>query len=482
MFVRDNRKRRNRMTTTNNPSSIPGEWTRDLSTRAERYAAGKALRSKAPRSSHAEWAPDPERPDPISILEESNKTRLEHLVPIRFGRMSLSAFTFYRGTADIMANDLAKTPVSGIQAQLCGDAHLSNFGVFASPERQQVFDVNDFDETLAGPWEWDVKRLAASVVVAGRQNGYSAQESRQAVLRCVQSYRERMQQFALMNHLDVWYFHLDVETILAMARVKESKKALLRASERASKRTRIETFPKLTEAVNGQYRIKDEPPLIYHYDPLDTDKDNLDTKEWRALVKEYLASLPEERRMIISRYRSLDVAQKVVGVGSVGTRCAIVLLLGGAEGDDPLFMQIKEAGASVLEPYMGASPYQNHGQRVVVGQRLMQAASDIFLGWSTFNGRDYYARQLRDMKFSAEVEGMDPVLFTAYVELCAATLARAHARTSDAAQISGYLGKGDTFDRAIASFAEAYADQMERDHAALLAAIKEGRVQAQTGV
>ncbi len=470
------------MTTTTTSSPETREWDRRLSTRAERYAAGKALRSKAPRSSHASWAPDPERPDPISTLEESNSTRIPQLVSIRYGRMLLSPFAFFRGSADIMASDLAKSPVSGIQAQICGDAHLSNFGVFASPERQQVFDVNDFDETLAGSWEWDVKRLAASVVVAGRQNGYSAQESRQAVLRCVQSYRERMQQFALMNHLDVWYFHLDVETILAMARVKESKKALLRASERASKRTRIETFPKLTEAVNGQYRIKDEPPLIYHYDPLDTDKDNLDTKEWRALVKEYLASLPEERRMIISRYRSLDVAQKVVGVGSVGTRCAIVLLLGGAEGDDPLFMQIKEAGASVLEPYMGASPYQNHGQRVVIGQRMMQAASDIFLGWSTYNGRDYYARQLRDMKFSAEVETMDPVLFSGYVALCGATLARAHARTSDPAQISGYLGNSDVFDQAIASFAEAYADQMERDHALLLAAIKEGRVQAQTGV
>jgi len=474
------------MTTTTNPSSIPTEWDRNLSTRTERYAAGKALRSKAPRSSHAEWAPDPERPDPISILEESNKTRLEQLVPIRFGRMSLSAFAFYRGTADIMAYDLAKTPVSGIQAQLCGDAHLSNFGAFASPERRQVFDVNDFDETLVGPWEWDVKRLAASVVIAARQNGYTAQESRQAVLRCMQAYRENMQRFALMNHLDVWYFHLDVEAILAMVRgiagSKEFQKRIERASAKASKRTSIETFPKLAEAVNGQYRIKDEPPLIFHNDPLDTSKDNLDTGEWRAMVRGFLESLSEERRVIIMQYRAVDIAQKVVGVGSVGTRCAIVLTLGGAEGDDPLIMQIKEAGESVLEPYLGASPYKNHGERVVIGQRMMQAASDIFLGWSTFNGKDYYARQLRDMKFSAEVETMDPVLFTAYVELCAATLARAHARTSDPAQISCYLGNGDTFDRAIASFAELYADQAELDHAALLAAIKEGRVQAQTGV
>jgi uncharacterized protein (DUF2252 family) len=470
------------MTAATTPSAIPDEWDRRLTSRAERYAAGKALRGQIPRSSHAEWSPAPERPDPVIQLEKANSTRLQHLVPIRYGRMSLSPFAFYRGSADIMARDLAKTPVSGIRAQLCGDAHLSNFGVYASPERRQVFDVNDFDETLAGPWEWDVKRLASSVVLAGRQNGYSSQESRQAVVRCMQSYREYMQQFALMNHLDVWYFHLDVETILAMARRKEGRKAVLRASARASNRTRLETFPKLAEVVDGQYRIKDEPPLIYHYDRLHPGKDDLDTDEWKAMVKDYLLSLSEERRVIAFRYRSVDVAQKVVGVGSVGTRCAIGLALGGSEGDDPLFMQIKEAGASVLEPYLGASPYPNHGQRVVVGQRLMQASSDIFLGWTTFNGRDYYTRQLRDMKLSAEVETMDLPLFTGYVALCAATLARAHARTGDSAQISGYLGNKDTFDQAIASFAEVYADQAERDHAALLAAIKEGRVPAQTGV
>jgi uncharacterized protein (DUF2252 family) len=320
------------------------------------------------------------------------------------------------------------------------------------------------------------------VVLAARQNGYTAQETRQAVLRCVQAYREQMQQFAQMNHLDVWYFHLDTEALLAMARVKENRKVVKRASARASKRTRIETFPKLAEVVDGQYRIKDEPPLIFHYDQLHPGEDDLDTGEWRAMVREYLMSLPEERRMIIMRYRALDVAQKVVGVGSVGTRCAIVLALGGSEADDPLFIQMKEAGASALEAYLGASPYTNHGQRVVVGQRLMQAASDIFLGWTSFEGRDYYARQLRDMKYSAEIDTMDLVIFNGYVQLCAATLARAHARTSDPAQIAGYLGNGDVFDQAIASFAETYADQAERDHAALLAAIKDGRVQAQTGV
>ena len=474
------------MTTAPTPTTVPDEWDRRLTSRVERYASGKALRSKAPRSSHAEWAPDPKRPDPISMLEEANQTRLQQLVPIRFGRMSMSPFAFYRGTADIMAYDLAKTPVSGINAQLCGDAHISNFGVYASPERRQVFDVNDFDETLSGPWEWDVKRMAASVVLAARQNGYSAQETRQAVLRCVQRYRESMQQFALMNHLDVWYYHIDEEAMLAMARGMAGRKQLAkrveRGSARASKRTRIETFPKLAEVVDGTFRIKDEPPLIFHYDHLHPDKDNLDAEEWRAMVKDYVTSLPEERRVILMRYRSLDVAQKVVGVGSVGTRCAIVLALGGAEGDDPLFIQIKEASASALEAYLGASPYPNHGQRVVVGQRMMQAASDIFLGWTSFGGLDYYARQLRDMKFSAEVEGMDPVMLTAYVQLCATTLARAHARTGDSAQISGYLGSKDTFDQAIASFAEIYADQAERDHEALLATIKEGHVQARTGV
>jgi len=474
------------MTTTPTSPTVPDEWSRELTTRAERYAAGKALRASVPRSSHAEWAPDPERPDPISLLEESNKTRLENLVPIRYGRMSLSPFAFLRGSAGVMASDLAKTPVSGIQAQLCGDAHLSNFGAYASPERRIVFDVNDFDETLTGPWEWDVKRLAASVVVAGRQNGYTAQESRRAVLSCLQYYREYMQQFALMHHLDVWYYHLDVEGILAMIRSMEGRKRIQknvhRYAQKASRRTRIETFPKLAEVVDGQYRIKDESPLIYHYDPLHPNVDDLETDEWKALVKEYLWSLRDEVRVIVMSYRATDVAQKVVGVGSVGTRCAIVLALGGAEGDDPLFIQIKEAQASVLEPYVGASPYPHHGQRVVIGQHMMQALSDIFLGWSTFGGRHYYGRQLRDMKFSVEVEDIDPVRFTAYVQVCGATLARAHARTSDPAQISGYLGNKDTFDQAIADFAEVYADQTERDHAALLAAIKDGRVQAQTGV
>ena len=344
------------MTTITNPSSIPAEWDRNLTTRDERYAAGKALRISVSRSSHAEWAPDPDRPDPISLLEEANKTRLQHLVPIRFGRMSMSAFAFYRGTADIMANDLAKTPVSGIQAQICGDAHISNFGVFASPERRQVFDVNDFDETLAGPWEWDVKRMAASVVLAGRQKGYTAQESRQAALRCVQRYRESMQQFALMNHLDVWYYHIEVETILAMVRgMGRCQKARETHGRRVGKSQQTHPHRNIPEAGRGRewaYHIKDEPPLIYHYDPLDTSKNNLDTKQWRAMVRVLgvLARGAAHDHHAVPRGRS---RAESVGVGSVGTRCAIVLCLGGAEGDDPLFMQIKEAGPSVLEPIPG---------------------------------------------------------------------------------------------------------------------------------
>jgi hypothetical protein len=322
--------------------TIPESWSRELHTRAERYAAGKALRSPVPRSSHGEWSPDPERPDPISLLEKANETRLENLVPIRFGRMSVSPFAFYRGTADIMANDLSKTPVSGIQVQLCGDAHLSNFGAFATPERRLVFDVNDFDETLTGPWEWDVKRLAASVILAGRENGYSAQQSRQAVLSCLRYYREYMQRLAQMSHLDVWYYNLDVAYIHSMVSgmqgSKQIQKNMQKYEKKAGRRTRYQVFPKLAEEMDGQYRIKDEPPLIYHYDPLHPNKGDLQTDEWYALVKEYLWSLRDEVRVIVMSYRAVDVAQKVVGVGSVGTRCAIVLALGGAEGDDPLVL------------------------------------------------------------------------------------------------------------------------------------------------
>jgi uncharacterized protein (DUF2252 family) len=446
-----------------------------FSTRAERYAAGRALRSKAPRPSHGEWAPTADRPDPISLLEEQNRTRVPELVPIRMGRMSLSPFAFLRGSAVVMASDLAKTPVSGIKVQLCGDAHVSNFGGFASPERDLVFDVNDFDETLPGAWEWDVKRLAASIIVAGRENGYTAQENRQAVVGSIQQYQTVMQRGASMKCLDVWYAHIDAEEL--MGRVKrKGQKRIEKQQQRASRRTSEGVFPKLAEVINGQYRIKDEPPLIVH-----VEEQKHEAERIKGAFDAYVETLPDDRKVLINKYHFVDIARKVVGVGSVGTRCWVMLFMAGGDGDDPLFLQVKEADTSTLEPYFGNSAYANHGERVVQGQRLMQEASDIFLGW-THGNVDLYVRQLRDMKVSAEIATMTKKEFDFYTRVCASALARAHACSGDPAQISGYLGNSDAFAQAIAVFAENYAYQTERDHAALLAAIKEGRIQAEVDV
>lgn len=468
------------MTTTDVPeittTITPSEWKPVVTTRAERYAAGKALRNKVPRSSHAAFSPAPDRPDPVSLLEESNRSRVAELVPIRYGRMALSPFTFLRGSAGVMASDLAITPTTGIQVQLCGDAHLSNFGVYATPERDQVFDVNDFDETLPGPWEWDVKRLAASVLVAGRQNGYSAAENRQAVLEGVQSYQQMMRQFATMRYIDIWYTKINLEYMLGQARRKQGKAIVDTAIKQSQRRTSLSAFPNLTEMVDGKYRIKDDPPLIVHYERID------DVAKIRGAGDTYIASLPEYRRVLRERYHAVDVAQKVVGVGSVGTRCAIVLCEGDGDLADPLFLQVKEAQASVLEPFAGASSYANHGQRVVNGQQLIQGTSDIFLGWGQFEGRDYYVRQLRDMKWSVEIELLDPKTFAGYARACGTVLALGHARSGDPTQISGYLGSSDVFAQAIADFAEAYADQTARDHAELVAAIKQGRVPARSDI
>jgi uncharacterized protein (DUF2252 family) len=455
------------------------EPSTNTATRAERYAAGKALRAKAPRTSHGEWAAATDRPDPISLLEEENRTRVYELVPIRFGRMSLSPFTLLRGSAGVMANDLAHTPVSGINVQLCGDAHLSNFGFFATPERNLVFDVNDFDETLPGPWEWDLKRLAASVVVAGRQNGYTAQQNRPAVIGCVEEYRRLMQHMASMGALEVWYQHLDIGQILELAKTKGREELEKQIEKAKQKRTNLGTFPKLAEQVEGTYRIKDEPPLIVHVEEKgDVKKTQQHLAERiKSAFDAYVQTLADDRKLLLGKYHFVDMARKVVGVGSVGTRAWVLLFLSGSEGDDPLFLQVKEAEASVLEPYVGKSKYKNHGERVVQGQRLMQQASDIFLGW-THGEVDLYVRQLRDMKLSEEIALLTKKQFDRYARLCAMALARAHARSSDPAMISGYLGNSDTFAQALASFAEAYADQTERDHAALLAAIKEGRIQA----
>jgi uncharacterized protein (DUF2252 family) len=426
-----------------------------------RRDAGKALRKQVSRRSHAKWSPAADRPDPISLLEEQNRTRLDYLVPLRFERMSASPFTFLRGTAIVMAADLAATPVTGIRVQMCGDAHLNNFGIFATPERNQVFDLNDFDETLPGPWEWDVKRLAASIVIAGRNNGFSRDLNRQAVLSCMATYRQRMWEYGDMRHLEVWYSRIDYASSLEA--VNESFRWWVdKQRARAVRRTHLELLPKLTEEVNGKVLIKPEPPLLTRL------KDDELTRMLSALVEEYRTTLREDRHVLLSKYNYVDVVHKVVGVGSVGTRCYVALLLGN-DANDPLFLQIKEARASVYEPYVGRSAFSNHGERVVMGQRLMQASSGIFLGWTRLGPIDFYIRQLRDMKLSIDISTLSEGGFNEYAKFCGWALARAHARSGDSALISGYLGQKDVFDQAVATFAELYADQAERDHAALVA-------------
>jgi uncharacterized protein (DUF2252 family) len=411
----------------------------------------------------------------MEILDSASRGRVPHLVPIWYGRMSLSPFAFLRGSASIMARDLAGTPVTGDRVQLCGDAHLGNFGVFATPERDRVFDIDDFDETLSGPWEWDVKRLAVSLVLAGRFNRFPPRVNHTAARTAVQTYRQAMSEFGTARYLDTWYSHIDRRTI-SKRFTRESRRMVEQAVRRARRRTVFHAFPKLVETVRGRPRIRDDPPLLVHF------RDPADAEESRAFFDRYLSSLADERRILLERYRIVDVVQKVVGVGSVGTVCSVLLLMGDRDVPDPLFLQLKQASASVLEPYAGASRLRNHAERVVVGQRLIQEASDIFLGWSRLHSRDFYFRQLRDMKFSADIATLRPKALIGQAELCGAALARAHARTGDPAFISGYLGARSIFDGAVAAFADAYTEQVIRDHAALVKAVRRGRVAAEVDV
>jgi uncharacterized protein (DUF2252 family) len=456
----------------------------------ERVACGKAARKEIPRAGQALFEPPSTRADPVELLERQAKTRVPELVPIRYGRMLVSPFTFYRGAASIMAHDLAATPRSGLTVQCCGDAHLSNFGVFASPERVLVFDINDFDETLPGPWEWDIKRLAVSMLIAARSNGFRAKQQERIVLDTVARYRTAMTAFAGMKNLDVWYAHLDIESVLQdygsqfkPKAVKRTEKALAKARTKDS----MTAFSKLTHVVDGKARIVDESPLIVPIDQLATGREREEMFEaLQQQLRGYRNSLDFDRRVLLESFELTDFARKVVGVGSVGTRAWIALMLG-RDGGDPLFLQMKEADASVMEEFLGPSQFSNHGERVVVGQRLMQATGDIFLGWlheSELDDepRDYYARQLKDWKGSAEIEQMDPKGMATYGKLCGWTLARAHARTGDRIAIAAYLGKSDSFDRAIVEFSNAYAEQNERDYRALTEAVNSGRVRAETGV
>jgi uncharacterized protein (DUF2252 family) len=452
----------------------------------------KSLRQQAPRSSHGEWAPAADRPEPLSLLQEQDKGRIERLLPIKYGRMLESPFAFLRGSAVVMSADLASTPVTGLEVILCGDAHLSNFGIFATPERKLVFDINDFDEAYQGPWEWDLKRLAASAVVAGRGNGFSEKKCRRLAVNTANVYAYAMNKFSQAHVLDVWYYHVNIDSVLDIMdkASKQGKKRAHKLVEKARRKTHQQTLEKLTMFEDGRRRIISDPPLLIPFRELGLEKfiggDDLQiaTKE---IVEDnwshYLESLPDERRYLLDQFQVRDVALRVGGVGSVGTRCLIVLVESKTE-DDALILQLKEAGPSVLEAYFGKPGSWQHGKRVVTGQRLIQATSDIFLGWhtSTIAKTEYYWRQLKDMKGSAEVAEMDYESFKSYLSVCTWCLARAHARTGDETGIAGYIGKNDAFAEAIGDFAVAYADQTERDYQALVEAVKSGRIEAQTGI
>jgi uncharacterized protein (DUF2252 family) len=434
-----------------------------------RMQAGKTLRGAVPRTAHGEWTSPPGRVDPLEILKHSDRGRLPELLPIRYGRMRQSPFSFFRGSAMLMAADLAKTPSTGILVQVCGDCHAANFGGYASPERRLLFDINDFDETLRAPWEYDIKRLATSVVLASRELGLGEKSCADAAVVVGRAYRERMRKYARMRALEVWYSHMAAEAFIEEAETHAAKKRWEKIEKDARQQTSEHIFPKVANVINGRTRIVDHPPLVYH-----SRSNDLMRKLITEMFHRYRQTLPDERRVILDRYQVVDVAWKVVGIGSVGTRCALALLMAGAH--DPILLQIKEAHPSVLEPYVGKSRYQNHGERVVTGQRMLQSATDVFLGWTCDSqGCNYYFRQLRDMKMKIDLESITKPDWFEYVEICAWALARAHARAGDAGLIGGYLGKNDTCDSALAKFALAYADQTERDYESLLKAIRAGQ-------
>ncbi len=453
----------------------------------ERADQGKSLRKQAPRSSHGDWAPAAGRPDPLDLLQAQDEGRLQYLLPIKYGRMLASPFAFLRGSATVMASDLAGTPVTGLNVVLCGDAHLSNFGIFATPERNLVFDINDFDEAYPGPWEWDLKRLAASAVVAGRENGFKEKDCRNLAATVSRSYRTMLKRFADAAIMDVWYFNVDVDQVMNVFKKysKTGAKSTKKAVKKARSHTGQRTLGKLTALVDGKRQIVNDPPLLVRLSSLldEDQKKQISQADIEKLWNEYVESLSMERQRLLRRFRITDAALRVGGVGSVGTRCTIALLAGDA-GQDDMILQQKEAGPSALEPYLPKRDFASQAQRVVQGQRTMQAASDIFLGWTHGHqsGRHYYWRQLKDMKGSFEIATLDESGLGTYLGVCSVCLARAHARSGDASAISGYLGSGDVFDNAIADFAVAYADQTEVDYQALVDAVHSGRIVAETGV
>jgi uncharacterized protein (DUF2252 family) len=471
-------------------STIEAEPVVEHPTASERASRGRAARADVPRRAHAAWEPPSGRRGPVELLEEQAATRVPELVPLRYGRMLASAFTFYRGAAFLMASDLAGLPRTTLHTQLCGDAHLSNFGAYAAPDRTLVFDLNDFDETLPGPFEWDLKRLVTSFAVAGRDRGLSADQRAVVNTNVTRAYREAMSRYAGMGTLDLWYSRVNVDDLVQQFAARASAKQMKRAQKNIAKaraKSSLRALGKLTEVVDGEPRIRHAPPVVVPIEELVPPELHTQLQDTvRTMMRSYRATLSPDRRLLLERFRYVDAARKVVGVGSVGTRAWITLMLG-RDDQDPLFLQLKEAEASVLEPFLGASEFDNHGQRVVEGQRLTQAATDIMLGWLRTAGpdgveRDYYVRQLWDAKGSALVELMNATALTEYARICGETLARAHARAGDSVAIAGYLGRGDTFDRALATFAEAYADQNEQDYAAVQAAVNSGEIVAEEGI